>query len=1253
MAKIKNTSLTDREGVALVDRIVTRDLEWYFREQSVVDQGIDAHVEVATSGHGTGRLIALQIKSGPSWFRRRQPDGWTFYYGQRERALWHGHALPVVVVLVDLENDTAYWQRITPAAERPAGKRWAITVPTSQTLSTAAPTWELFASGTAKLAEERYAAHLVALPPQTATVLEGRGEGGTQAQLIAHHLATGRQDPDGTARMILNAQPIWMKSEDGWPWAALANYCAQHGALLTSADALEIAAAHSPARAGERLGIAALHAVQQPSRARSLIGRAQSHGGGGVPVAIAEAILARPNGSAHPASVEHVVAAAGSAVHDNALAQLFLAEQAARSRDHASATRHGQRALELAPEDTNAMIILARVCFQRATTPNAQDDDFERAISLLAGAVTQRRRWAGDAREPLADLARALILQGRPDEALRWLLSPPHGTAEDRESEDPGLLRLALGAAQAANSDQIESILGRMSGDQQDRVAQVRLNILQLPDAELKALWTAELDRAQIAQDYTETSDAVLRLALLGIDASDRLAPLTAAGILPLGAERLPSAIAALRQRPEEGLERLRALAAHDLAAADHLVGVLIEHARHKEAIEACQSAFERYREPRFLTQRALLISAENEDSRAEIALREALDVVKVPSERLKLATRLAALESNDGKLSTAEARLSKEIRSLEPAPSDAVWNLVRIQISSASELRAVDTITRYRPEIHDHEEASLWFHAMRTVAWDALTTSKAIALAARFDDNPKLAVALLSHVIMSTRGVGTQISDDPDSDADDAFIEPDAPIDDRPVVPGDLHRQAFEALDALVRTHGEETGVQIITVDPDEPLKQLAGLLRGSATPDLGKLLDAIARGTVPAGMLAIALGRTYTLALARQAAGQLVAVTNDDDEYELEIQTVKAALEAPVVVDISALSVLAQLTDGERIIGQFTTMLMPRSARDDLLRTVVDVQGLAASSGSLDWDSVAEQPVFIPHTDEQYQRLRLRINSLEALAQRTSVRHERRSVLSQDVPPGVATSPWVAAIETAAHEGVALWCDDIAVRRLARSVGVNAFSTMAVFEVATDRRVASESSAAAVDAEIAIRARVAAEMLAERVVDAPIVLDQVIEQARIDRWSALGPAALAVSRPGWWSRQKEPVATLLRIYDAVRDGDPDQVPHWQYAAMLGFARRLAPDAAGTYLAFLALLGWGEPDLADPLFDNLVAGCQNARLAAQTLGIGDPTLALPAARASLGEAGVERSEELVQALLAAVGPWEPRAHEDLATEPG
>ncbi|KJC36728.1 hypothetical protein UB31_35710 [Bradyrhizobium sp. LTSP849] len=129
---------TDREGVNAVGQIFTKELGWIFREQTVVDYGIDAQVEIATEKEPTGRLLALQIKSGKSFFRKRG-DNYVYYGEERHLRYWRGHSLPVAIILHDPETDLTLWQRVDTSAIRYGkGGKWSIDIPPYQILNASA-----------------------------------------------------------------------------------------------------------------------------------------------------------------------------------------------------------------------------------------------------------------------------------------------------------------------------------------------------------------------------------------------------------------------------------------------------------------------------------------------------------------------------------------------------------------------------------------------------------------------------------------------------------------------------------------------------------------------------------------------------------------------------------------------------------------------------------------------------------------------------------------------------------------------------------------------------------------------------------------------------------------------------------------------------------------------------------------------------------------------------------------------------------
>ena len=68
---------TERIGINHVGEIAERN-NWMFREQPVNDIGIDVHIELIEDTGESKQLIALQIKSGASWFREKKGNSIIF-----------------------------------------------------------------------------------------------------------------------------------------------------------------------------------------------------------------------------------------------------------------------------------------------------------------------------------------------------------------------------------------------------------------------------------------------------------------------------------------------------------------------------------------------------------------------------------------------------------------------------------------------------------------------------------------------------------------------------------------------------------------------------------------------------------------------------------------------------------------------------------------------------------------------------------------------------------------------------------------------------------------------------------------------------------------------------------------------------------------------------------------------------------------------------------------------------------------------
>ena len=135
MPKRRPSARVGSAGVTHTALAVEDELGWLFREQPTEDFGIDAHAEVVDADNVTGRLLALQIKSGQSWFRESAPGGWWYRPDKDHVAYWLDHSLPVAVVLYDEASKTCFWQLISrDTLQQTKTGGWRVLVPNTQVL---------------------------------------------------------------------------------------------------------------------------------------------------------------------------------------------------------------------------------------------------------------------------------------------------------------------------------------------------------------------------------------------------------------------------------------------------------------------------------------------------------------------------------------------------------------------------------------------------------------------------------------------------------------------------------------------------------------------------------------------------------------------------------------------------------------------------------------------------------------------------------------------------------------------------------------------------------------------------------------------------------------------------------------------------------------------------------------------------------------------------------------------------------------
>jgi len=135
--QINKTSLTGESGVTIVKSLVENEFGWLFRPNHLEhDFGIDAYIDVITDkGQVTGKSIAIQIKTGISFFHEENEIGFVYRGEMKHLNYYLNLEVPLVIIIVNNIQRTAYWCAFEANITDKAGKSWKITIPKKQKLN--------------------------------------------------------------------------------------------------------------------------------------------------------------------------------------------------------------------------------------------------------------------------------------------------------------------------------------------------------------------------------------------------------------------------------------------------------------------------------------------------------------------------------------------------------------------------------------------------------------------------------------------------------------------------------------------------------------------------------------------------------------------------------------------------------------------------------------------------------------------------------------------------------------------------------------------------------------------------------------------------------------------------------------------------------------------------------------------------------------------------------------------------------------
>lgn len=764
---------------------------------------------------------------------------------------------------------------------------------------------------------------------------------------------------------------------------------------------------------------------------------------------------------------------------------------------------------------SNASVQASNFLFHRAVRGGSKTAvaDLREALDLAVRARDDRRTWRGDTTQAVA-LACKVALHS--DNAQRVVeLGADEATAEEAASPEVAM-QVAI-ARLSLKQPVDDSDLRRLTP--YGRATVRALMARQAQDDEAPH-WLAALEAAT---DEPERVTALAGLAGTGEAAHPSLDELDA---------EFPQTVALIRARADlaagdtrAAIARLRGRTASSAPAALVLAEAYQRAGETDNAVGTLREASQETSDPEYSLAALRVLWAADRKDQIPAALSDLLATAPQGwagrSEALQMAAQLAA---DAGDLPRAIDMLRASLAE-DPQDANARWALARTY-AARGELAAAGAALAEHPRLLEAttvDQAHLWLELNKIVLDPPAMVETSLALLDRFPDSEKLAAHALAVLVTSGRKEG----DLPDELLSRVHA---------------LHADFFE------RWPESEHFTQF-TVDPGDAEATLAALTElVCVPPDIARarreFQGRLARTELPLGAMSSVVGKGYAeLLLRRGVLGALPAWHPDSAEHVAARKEAARALGGAVLIDTSAAVAISTLSPDTQTALK-AAFRRVEAVDDALVDATATRDSLAMrSTGVLTYDDRTQRARYEEVPEEAAERLAQDAEAL--LTALTALPH------LPAVPPGDDEqqeglrdhAPWLPACRTAAANGNALWCDDAALRVLARALGATAFSTWALIEVLLDR---DDLSSDAHDAALAdLVAGGAAGGL-------PLTGSALLAIAEREEWRA-GGAALALGNPALWRDHERAMRLLTQVVPVIVQHRPDALPAWMHRVAIG----------------------------------------------------------------------------------------------------
>ncbi|WP_432198561.1 tetratricopeptide repeat protein [Streptomyces sp. bgisy027] len=814
-------------------------------------------------------------------------------------------------------------------------------------------------------------------------------------------------------------------------------------------------------------------------------------------------------------------------------------------------------------------LALAQALLQRATRRAARRKlaDAQEALAVAIRVRNARREWFGDsAAAAVLAMQAALFSQ---DLSTAWALSQPapEGEAVAEEADDPRVQE---------ESALIAALTGR------ENRARELLSVVTRPFAKAQVLAVLEERRAgsdsedeRVAEAWQRAWDAAAPgpeqlMAAMGLVESGRNLP-----ELSHLKDEYPEAVADLEKfahavsgTASGDLSVLRANANHSPITALKLAHRYQQLGDLDKAAATLQEAATHWRDAQLMAMAARTYQQARDYKKAKEGAESALRIAgpgwAAQSAMYELLVETESATGNWEQATDAAIALLE----LDPHSLDARWALVKCYVTRARPDEAWRTLTELGEAAlpRRRDEALLWVQLGARHSADPQFVGRALEMMQKWPQDEELLGLFLGALHWRT-------STTQPMPAEAAELLREASSDYLERFPDSVY---FRALDAA---------------DPQAALNQIGEVLRREhEDEDRREIRERINQGQLPVGMLTLVSGRSYAELCVRLTAGPPGLFASDPIANAAEADAIQATLDRRVVVDTSTAVSLALLEPGatERLIGYCQSIVTTDQIVGDAFHAL-DSFALR-SDATLVWNAHESRATLHLAPDGQVSALR---RTLERAADivRSLPRVARPELRALPwAPDGRGTEAWLTALDHAKEQDLVLWCDDRALRTLARSVGVPAFGTLALIDACQrEQTVAPQESVA-----------LKAELLRHFYMDIPFSSDLYRFAAQADGWLAQGVAA-AIARPTAWTDAQSVVQLVLDAAAQIIGGQPDHASAWLAAAYTGLWRATLPSHRFGNLQKFSVQALTQPWVSASSLPFLMAGLRNGAMEVQS----------------------------------------------------